>query len=336
MNSNRAMEIIYDLWSVTSVELPVNVFFETPTIRRMAAGIHDGSALIAPDLALLRAGDDSPPLFLFPGGGGNLVELTDLVQALDYAGAVYGIAFSGLDGVGPFPDRFDLEAERSLGIIQEVQAAGPYRLFGYSIGGVTALETARLIRRQGEQVFLGLIDAPQNDHSWPYTVWAAFLLRKFSIKARKLIRLLSSPRTGRKPAPTRRDINPRRRGTQFMFRFRNPGGPNYPYYSPYWVAHHTPNYSRVCENACRMKGFYTPTSYDGEVSFFASAGGDYLACDPEKVWPKYLPHAEWIRVPGNHLSMMFGRKAAWLADAISVRLKQAAGAAGDEARPQSV
>src|SRR5580698_7032179 len=75
MNSNRAMQVIAEIWFATSIELPVNVFFEAPTIRRMAAAIHDGSALAAPDLVLLRGGDGSDPLFLFPGGAGNLTEL---------------------------------------------------------------------------------------------------------------------------------------------------------------------------------------------------------------------------------------------------------------------
>jgi thioesterase domain-containing protein len=73
-----------------------------------------------------------------------------------------------------------------------------------------------------------------------------------------------------------------------------------------------------------MKGFYMPSRYDAKVFFFATAGGDPWVCDPEDVWPKYLPNAEWIRLPANHLSMMIGRHAVHLAVEISERLKRVA------------
>jgi thioesterase domain-containing protein len=76
-----------------------------------------------------------------------------------------------------------------------------------------------------------------------------------------------------------------------------------------------------------MKGFYKPSRYDGKVFFFASKRGDPLACDPQQVWPKYLPNAEWIRVPGTHVNTMFGRYAAKLAAGISARLQRAGPAA---------
>ena len=41
-------------------------------------------------------------------------------------------------------------------------------------------------------------------------------------------------------------------------------------------------------------------------------------------WPKYLPRAEWIRVPGNHLSMLIGRNAVRLAAEITEQLKRVA------------
>jgi thioesterase domain-containing protein len=338
MNSNRSMEVIRYIWEKTSIELPVNIFFESPTIRQMATAINDGRALKAPGLVRLREGDVATPLYLFPGGAGVLLELTDLVRELDHPGVIYGIPFSGLDGIEPFYDRFEAEAARTLCIIRQVQPSGTYRLVGYSIGGITALETAKLLRKEGDNsIFLGLIDTPQNDHSWPFRVWTAFMLRKILHKVK--FRQKAGPSLG-KPLQIRGDINPRRRGTQFEFRFRNPNSPNYPYYSPYWVAHHTPKYSRVAENACRMKGFYMPTHYDGKAFVFASMGGNPKVCDPEKVWPRYLPNAKWIRVPGNHLSVLTGRHAVRLAQEISKCLKQVTddphyGIVGDSVLPRS-
>jgi len=322
VNSNRVAQIVRDIWSSTGKELPVNVFFTAPTINRMAAAIYDGSAFVATDIVILRSGDESRPLFLFPGGPGNLSELNDLVRQLDYAGTIYGIAFSGLDGVGPFHDRFEMEAERALGIIRRAQPSGTVRLVGYSMGGITALETARLLRQRGVPVFLGLIDTSLNDHLWPYNVWAGVLLRKYTISVIKLLRSLADPRTLGRRASRKAPIGPRPRGTQLTYRFRDPHDPNYPYYSPYWSDQHPPNYTRVGANACRMKGLYRPNLYDGKVTFFVSARGDSLTCGPKQVWPKYLPFVEWVGVPGNHLSILVGRHAARLASEISVRMNR--------------
>jgi thioesterase domain-containing protein len=330
VNPNRALRIIHNIWSATSIELPINIFFEAPTVRQMARALcDDRRQLAAPDLVCLRSGDqNTPPLFLFPGGVGVLIELMDLAQALDYRGAIYGIAFSGLDGVGPVYDRIEQEAARSLAIMRRLQPNGPYRMIGYSFGGITALETARKIRQQrGEEAFLCLLDTAQNDHAWPLRVWLPFMLRKIAAKLKKM--------KYRRPAqknPHEYSENPQPpRGTQLEFRFRNPNHPNYPYYHPYWRGNYPPFYGQVAQNACRMRGRYMPSRYDGKAFFFASAGGDSLVCDPLRVWPKYLPNAEWTRVPGNHLSMILGRNAVFLAAEISRRLDQTLTAAPDSA-----
>jgi len=332
LSPTRAMHLLVSLWAETSIDLPVNVFFEAPTIRRMAEAILDGSAFIAPELVRLRTGDESTPLFMFPGHAGYLVHLNDLVQALDYLGAIYGVPVSGLDGSDPAYDRFELEAERALGIMRKAQPTGPYRIIGYSIGGITALEAARRIRADGDEVFLTLIDTPQNDHSWPVSVWLTFLTRRLALTVLRKVRRWGRrrPRRSSVPraaAPTRPSPHPPRRGTQFGYRFRNPAAPDYPQHSPYWTGEATPNYRRVGENVCRMKGFYKPSRYDAKVFFFASKRGDPLACDPQQVWPKYLPNAEWIRVPGDHVNTMFGRYAAKLAAKISAHLQREAPAA---------
>ena len=218
----------------------------------------DGSALIAPDLTLLRPGDDSAPLFLFPGHAGYLIHLIDLVHALDYPGPIYGIAYSGLDGAPPFYDRFEQEAERAAGIIRRACPAGPFRLVGYSIGGITALETARLLRREfGDAVVLGLIDTPQNDHSWPYGVWLPFIACKFA-RLRRRIRRSVSADLGASRAIRASPAAGGLGGVAAIPRgLQVPAirEPNYPFYSPYWTDDHTPNYSRV-RYCSSMMGFH--------------------------------------------------------------------------------
>ena len=70
-----------------------------------------------------------------------------------------------------FPDEFPVvnwiarngnerRVQRMVGLIRQVQPAGPYRIAGWSFGGVLAYEIARQLLAHGQAVeFLGLIDA---------------------------------------------------------------------------------------------------------------------------------------------------------------------------------
>jgi len=69
-----------------------------------------------------------------------------------------------------------------------------------------------------------------------------------------------------------------------------------------------------------MKGVYKPDRYDGELTFFRSAQGSPVDCDPKSIWRHLLVHAEWVDVAGNHQSMIVGRNASALALELSTRL----------------
>jgi thioesterase domain-containing protein len=330
LNANRAMRMMRDLWTETGRELPVNALLEYPTIRRLAAAIDDGRAFTAADLVLLsparhdRPGiEPAPPLFLFGGFGGFLLDLTDLAKAIDAGCAVYGVGPAGADGATAPHLTYDGETAHARAAIKRVQPAGPYRLAGYSSGGIVALETARLMRAHGDAVaFVGLLDTSLDDRNWPVGHWLGFLGRK--IRTRLVGALQQRRRDKTKPArpsvPGPPDIAPKRRGNQYTYRFRDTGAPDFPFYSPYWESHHTPLYSRLREATIRMRAGYRPIAYDGPVSVFKATIVDRLTLDPKLVWPPYLPRAEWIVLPGNHLTIIHGRHAARLASEIVKRL----------------
>jgi len=73
----------------------------------------------------------------------------------------------------------EMLATRYVKVIRNVQPHGPYRLGGWSGGGIVAYETARQLLDEGQQVeFLGLIDsghpdsvAPQNSLTEEQKIW---------------------------------------------------------------------------------------------------------------------------------------------------------------------
>lgn len=101
-------------------------------------------------LRVLRAPDPEAgaqrPLFLFHPAGGPTSVYHALVARLPVGPPVYGL--ERLD------DLRDVEtkADRYLEIIREVAPAGPYRLGGWSFGGVLAYEVAQRLLAAGETV----------------------------------------------------------------------------------------------------------------------------------------------------------------------------------------
>jgi len=74
--------------------------------------------------------------------------------------SLIAVAPHGLGGE-PIPPSIEAMAADRLPAILEAQPAGPYRLAGHCVGGVVALETARLLMRMNRQVeTVIMIDSP--------------------------------------------------------------------------------------------------------------------------------------------------------------------------------
>ena len=91
----------------------------------------------------LRPGSDAT-LFVFGGAGGATDELASVVDGLTGDPRVVAIALAAEPGAA---DTIESMAAESVGAIRAEQPHGPYRLLGYSFGGLLALEAARLLDR---------------------------------------------------------------------------------------------------------------------------------------------------------------------------------------------
>ena len=75
---------------------------------------------------------------------------------------MFGLLPRGLDGREPYFTRIEDMAAYYADAVQRVQSEGPYRLMGYSFGGLVALEVAQQIRARGGEIsFLGLLDTSE-------------------------------------------------------------------------------------------------------------------------------------------------------------------------------
>ncbi|WP_038436646.1 non-ribosomal peptide synthetase [Pseudomonas brassicacearum] len=159
--SLMAVQMASRLRKVLGKPIAVRDLFVEPTIAGFARTL-DGQARPGAhgNLVPIRRTGSQRPLYLVHPLGGEVQYARDLAPALDPQVPVYGLAASGLvAGEAPLSD-VPAIAARYLTAIRQVQPQGPYRIAGWSAGGLIAYEMARQLQAGGESVeFLGIIDA---------------------------------------------------------------------------------------------------------------------------------------------------------------------------------
>ena len=152
-------------------DLPLATFLWAPTVERYARGLETG-AWDVPSSALLPIQPEGRrPPFFFVHIDDEIIGPAALRRTLDPEQPLYGLRAMGLAG-GNLPPSIDGLADAFLGEIRVVQPEGPYFLGGYCSGGRVAIEMARRLRAEGQEIgFLGLVD-PRIDRRHPLAWYA--------------------------------------------------------------------------------------------------------------------------------------------------------------------
>ncbi len=100
----------------------------------------------------LRRSGSKRPLVVLPPGGGNLLRYAPLVQSLDAEVPVVGVRLPGADARSEIVDTIEEQAAAMLAALDSAVSDGPYRLLGWSTGGLIAWEMARLLAERGDVV----------------------------------------------------------------------------------------------------------------------------------------------------------------------------------------
>ncbi|ALI10861.1 MULTISPECIES: non-ribosomal peptide synthase/polyketide synthase [Pseudomonas] len=120
----------------------------------------DAQAVDQQALLCIRAGTDQrAPLFFIHEGTGEALPYARLARYLDPALGIYAVQAAAELEQGICNETL---ASRYIALLRKVQPQGPYRLAGWSAGGLLAYEMARQLRGEDCPVaFVGLIDSSQ-------------------------------------------------------------------------------------------------------------------------------------------------------------------------------
>jgi len=175
IDSLMSLELKNSLERRLGVTLPMAKLMEGPSIASLAEVTSD---LLEGALDPQPAGEDAwtplapikpgtaEPLFLMPALGGDVICYRDLAKELSAAPLasevpLHAIRPRGLDDQTEPHEAMAALVEDYVAAIRSQQPAGPYRLAGWSTGGVPAMAIAEQLEQQGERVSLvALFDTP--------------------------------------------------------------------------------------------------------------------------------------------------------------------------------
>jgi thioesterase domain-containing protein/acyl carrier protein len=167
-DSVAAARLFNNIQKAYNIDIGLSAIFEARTILRLAELIRQeglkapSSSRSSRSLVPIQPMGTRNPIYVISGLGGNVIKFYPLASHLGEDQPIFGLLPRGLDGKEPYFTRVEDMATYYADALQRVRPEGPYRLIGYSFGGLVAFEVARQIRARGGEIsFLGLLDTSE-------------------------------------------------------------------------------------------------------------------------------------------------------------------------------
>jgi len=162
-HSLLAVEVVSRLRAGHGISVPLRTMFQTRDIAGLAAAVDAGGKSARGELVRLNGGGASRTVFCVHEGTGNITGYYDLARLLEPDTTLIGIEYdASLATAEVAPgERLSALAATYAGLIREHQPDGPYRLCGWSAGGLIAYEIGAQLSASGARVdWVGVIDCP--------------------------------------------------------------------------------------------------------------------------------------------------------------------------------
>lgn len=297
-DSLSAAELVFAVSERFGKEPSLTAFFAAPTVADLARSIRSegvdrgqGRALVP-----LRSAGPRPPLFLVHGTAFSVDHYRTLVRHLPTDIPVFGVQ-EDLFKTPPYvPPDLETLGRHYAEVIRAQQPHGPYRLVGYSSGGVIATEIARALLEADETIeSLVLIDAYPS-WLWGTWTWFAYRLRTFRV-------LTNAYRVKWLSDVIRTRVRRARNGAAAQ---RGDLGRSL-----------SDRVARLSSNMERIAGRHRPAALDVSATLLVSAESQLLWGDPYLHWTPMVRHLDKIVVPGTHYNVIDEPHAAQVADALA-------------------
>jgi thioesterase domain-containing protein/acyl carrier protein len=141
-------------------QLPLSTLLTNRAIEDLAARIKDDQTQHSSSLVPIQPQGSQRPFFCVHPAGGHVLCYIDLAKYLGKDQPVYGLQAQGFNPGETLFTRVEDMANFYIETIKQVQPESPYKIGGWSFGGVVAFEMARQLLERGEQVdVLAIMDA---------------------------------------------------------------------------------------------------------------------------------------------------------------------------------
>ncbi|QLF94934.1 amino acid adenylation domain-containing protein [Pseudomonas sp. ABC1] len=160
-DSLRSLKVISKVRAlkIEGFELKLRDLMTRPSIAELS-GFSDSAAQLNPLLLLNRQVASVIPLFCIHAGFGTVFDYEPVARRLDGVCSIYGLQCRMLLDLGWQDESLAAMAIDYAQYIRQAQPYGPYRLMGWSLGGVLAVLVAAELEQQGQEVeFLSLVDS---------------------------------------------------------------------------------------------------------------------------------------------------------------------------------
>jgi amino acid adenylation domain-containing protein len=276
-----------------SKKLPLVAFFQNPTIAQLARFL-EGGATRQSSLIALQSEGSQPPFFCVHPVGGTVFCYTELSRQLGPAEPFYALQSPGLNANEELLVSIPAMAAEYITLMRSVQKEGPYRLGGWSMGGVIAFEMARQLEQQGIPVELvAMIDSSVSGErsSARADVDEAQLLAHFALDlGLRLDRIQLARYMQNKDEAVVRMIAEAKQQNALPADFD---------------AVFPQRLFEIFKNNLRAAVEYVPQPYHGKIIYFEAQKHPASRISMARIWKNFVPGGiEVYRVPGDHYTIM--------------------------------
>jgi thioesterase domain-containing protein/aryl carrier-like protein len=292
-NSKLALSLVERLREL-GVQIEVRTLYKAPTVAELIkqmdlSSVRDAISVLFP----IRARGSNPPFFCVHPSSGLSWCYLPLSQCVPADTPLYGLQARGIDGTTQPACSVRDMASDYIEQIRTVQGSGPYRLLGWSFGGIVAHEMAVQLQACGEKI-------------------------------EALIIMDAFPPRGETGHETSDDGDGKHEATdqdpeliEMVGRLRQERGPLLEA-----IYEELTSYARISQNNVRIGPAHQPRRYEGDLMLVVSTEDKPVDVSPAAMWKAYVSgEISESRLECKHLEMMrpdvlaqtWGHISTWLA-----------------------